>query len=112
MDTEQAKTVKDKKAVFEAELKRKRRLAVLNTVAVLFLLFLVYLMLVASPSNPILRALGIRNFVREKGGLYADCSKRENKGKGFCDGISSTAEKNWKTVKRPGSGREPLFNLN
>ena len=80
---------------------------------VLGIILFLYLLLFAPSSNPILRTLGISNLRNDLRGLFLDCNKRENRGRGFCDPTAnSPATRQWESIrKRGGAGSARGFNL-
>ncbi len=81
----------------------KRRSLVFNIVsytAIACAALLVFLMLAADYSGDILARLGLSSFINPRKGVYADCSLKQNEGKGFCPRRSEYVDERWKALER------------
>ena len=69
-------------------------------------------MIVAGPAfDPILNVIGLRSIWTDKGGVYADCSKRENRNNRFCSGKVAGKETEWKKIANSPGGKAVPFEL-
>ena len=60
--------------------------------------------------DPILRKIGIKGVYVRIGGIYADCSQKENRESPFCQPKITKANKDWKSLGDSG-GRTTTFQL-
>ena len=95
---------------YEEELKRKK---LLNRVymAVTGIVTIVLIMVFSGDRfSGVLAVVGLRSAYNEEGGIYADCSKSENRNNPYCSKKESASERSWKVLTR-GGGRAPQFSL-
>ena len=70
------------------------------------------LMLIGGPTfDPVLNLIGLHSIFTTEGGVYADCSKKENRNNRFCSGSAEPADESWKTIQHSSGGKAVPFNL-
>lgn len=108
-DPTQLDPVAEKKRAYELELKRKKFLNGIYLGA--SILGAVVLLVIFSSGNFgfLMGSIGI-NFSNEETGIYADCTKRENRKSVYCQPKESASDAQWKDI-RTTRGKAVPFNL-
>ena len=74
-------------------------------------LTLVILLIILGPSYPgVIESLGLDWFVNAQQGVYADCSKAENKNVPYCRPKAQQGEQGWNELRRS-NGKPVPFSL-
>ena len=94
---------------FEREQKRRRAVNYATIGLTCFAAVVLVILFSGNKFAPVLQAVGLAS-AYEEGGIYADCSKRENRNSPFCQGKESQKEREWRGLKRTG-GRHIPFSL-
>ena len=94
-------------AKYNQELRRKRHIAIGSGIgaAALAVAVIVYL-----SGRQVASMMGLGFLMHEEGGIYADCTKRENRNSPFCSQKDTKTDKDWKGLQRSG-GRLVPFSL-
>jgi len=73
---------------------------------------LIFLMMIGGPTfDPVLNLLGLNSLWTEEGGVYADCSLKENRENRFCSGKDFQTKQQWKHIAASSGGKPVPFNL-
>ncbi len=102
--------VKERLRAYEAERQRKKvnnQIFYASTAALTLVLIVLF---AGGYFDGIFAMTGMDNMFAERG-IYADCSKRENRGNAYCQPKETQADKSWKNLVRSG-GKPPPFGLN
>ena len=71
-----------------------------------------FLMMAGGPVfDPVLNVFGLSSLWTEKAGVYADCSKKENRHNRFCSGKALQRDQDWKHIRDLSGGKGVPFNL-
>lgn len=103
-----AKKAKKELDSYYIELRRRKQLRVAGIVIVSFCSLLFAMVLAGETFNPILSWFGLRGFRYQERGVYADCSKPENKDISYCQPKQTQSERNWESISK---GQRGGFNL-
>ena len=90
-------------AAFEQEQRAKRIRNVFGYALVLAAGLMLFLYLGGDYSRNVLGWLGIAPLSNDATGLYADCRRPENRGKGFCAGQVERAVQDWSAIEKKAS---------
>lgn len=100
--------IKAKKEAFEAELKRKQ-IVTYTGYSVVGVVFVIIIMVLSGDTfSGILGIIGLQGVYNPQSGVYADCSKPENKNVAYCRPKLSQAERDWKDLARGGKKSTPF----
>lgn len=105
LDSEAYRRVKE----YEAEVRAKRVQAALGYVLAALLTVLLFMVLSGDRFQVILRTLGLHGLYNPEKGVYADCSKPENRDVAFCNKKAPPVEHEWKRIRNGSDG--PVFDL-
>lgn len=95
---------------YQEELKRKKRATVITASVVGTCTLVLAIMLAGDYFSGILGFFGLRSLHNEQKGIYADCSKKENKNSPYCRPKVSQSDRDWKDM-RDSKGRVVPFTL-
>ena len=98
-------------AVYRKTRLRTRILQVCGYSAVLCAGAALFFWLAGDFTNPLLARFGLRGISNRLTGVWADCSKPDNRGRGFCEGRASRSQHSWQEIKRRGTGQSAPFEL-
>ena len=105
-DQKEKEEAERKQREYEDFLKRQRKINIIK-VSVAFIGTIMLVMVFAGNRFAyVFNSVGL-NLFHEEGGVYADCSKRENKHNPYCQKNVSSTDKQWKTLSNGGA----QFNL-
>ena len=91
-----------KKVAYEAEVRRKKFLAYTGY-SVVGVVFVVLIMVLSG-----MHILGLQGIYNAESGVYADCSKPENKGISYCQPKMSSSERSWRDLVTGGRRAAPF----
>ena len=81
---------------YQEELKRKRLYTVLGYSGVVVVTFFFIMILSGNMFSGILGIFGLRALRNDEAGIYADCSRPENRSSPYCQPKVSERDKEWK----------------
>lgn len=94
---------KRRMAEYQAELKRKQVLNYTLYAASAFFSIIFFSLLFTERGSQVLGVVGFSGGVARESGVYADCSKAENRHIRYCQKGPSSSEKAWGSLKHGGS---------
>ncbi len=92
---------------YRAFMRRQRHLNILRALVAVAGFAIVVMLFAGNRFAWVFSSVGLSNVYHEEGGVYADCSKRENRNSPFCAKKENAADKNWKNL----SQKSAPFNL-
>jgi len=92
-------------AKYNQELRRKRHIAIGSGIGAAALAIAVVMYL---SGRQVASMIGLDYLMHEGGGLYADCSKRENRDSPFCSQKDTKSDRDWKGIQRRGGKLVPF----
>jgi hypothetical protein len=104
---EEQRIAERKLAEYKAFVRRQRQLNILRATVAAIGFAVVVMLFAGNRFEWVFRSVGLTNIYHEETGVYADCSKRENRNSPFCAKKENAADKNWKSISQ---GAGP-FNL-
>lgn len=102
-------TAQQKVHEYYAELARRRLLTFLLSVLVMLVTVLLVMIFSGNRYDRYLNYFGLQGISNPAGGIYADCSKRENQNSPYCNSSKEMYEKKWNSLTRGGGA--PPFSL-
>ncbi len=99
------KEAQERLAKYNQELRRKRQVAIGSGIgaAVLAIGVVMYL-----SGRQVAAMMGLDYLMHEQGGIYADCTKRENRSSPFCTQKDTKSDRDWKGLQRRGGKLVPF----
>jgi hypothetical protein len=94
---------------YASELRIKRVQNVAGYVFAAFLAVLLVMVLSGDRFQNFLSLIGLQGIYNPEKGVYADCSRPENKDVGYCIQKAPPIERDWKVIK--GGSTYPVFDL-
>ncbi|MCO6432302.1 MAG: hypothetical protein J5J00_15720 [Deltaproteobacteria bacterium] len=99
---------KDRLEQFKAELRKARLRTLLSLTLVFFSTLLLIMLTSGDRFDHILHYLGLRGVWNEEGGVYADCSKPQNRSIPYCQPKSNDTQKTWNGIEKSGGRYNPF----
>ena len=97
---EERKVAERKLEEYHAYIRRQRQLNILRALVAVAGFAIVVMLFAGNRFAWVFNSVGLSNVYIEEGGVYADCSKRENKDSPFCAKKENAADKNWKNLSQ------------
>jgi hypothetical protein len=91
-----------KQRAYDEFLKRQRKLNIIKVSVAVVATVMLVMVFAGNRFAYVFNSVGI-NIFHEEGGVYADCSKRENKSNPYCQKKDSSSDKQWKNLSKGGS---------
>jgi hypothetical protein len=93
---------------YRREIQFKRAVSIVSYIVLLFVTSILIMLVCGETFDPILRMIGLKGIYVREDGIYADCSRKENRGSPYCQPKLSQADKQWQALKDTGGRTTPF----